>query len=91
MIKRLYLKAYGEVQGVNYRYFAKDAALAFGLTGFVKNLSDGSVELVAEGEEERLAKLLKWSYDGSKAAHVDKIEKRWENPTNEFSDFSVIM
>lgn len=89
MTKRLQIKIFGKVQGVSFRYYAKDAAQALGLTGYARNLSDGTVEIVAEGDEEKLAKLLNWSYDGSKAAKVDKVEESWFSPTGEYSDFKI--
>ncbi len=91
MRKRLRILIRGKVQGVSFRYYAKDAADALGLDGFVRNLADGSVEIVAEGEEKELAKLLKWSYDGSKAAEVHQVEKEWLKPGSDLAGFSIIM
>lgn len=49
---------YGLVQGVNYRYFVQRNAQSMGLTGYTRNLDDGSVEVFAEGEKEKLAQLI---------------------------------
>jgi len=89
--KRLRIIAQGKVQGVSFRYYTKDAAQALGLTGFVKNREDGSVEIIAEGDESKLAKLLKWSYDGPGAAEVSSVQKEWLEPSGEFNDFLIIM
>lgn len=89
--KRLRIIVQGKVQGVSFRYYAKDAAQALGLTGFVRNRDDGSVEIIAEGKEGELAKLLKWSYDGPGAAEVSAVQKEWLEPSGEFSDFVIIM
>src|SRR5688572_13769093 len=79
----------GRVQGVGFRYTAERQALAAGLTGWVKNLPDGRVELVCEGSKDTIDKFL----DGIKASHlgphIKKVDVRWENPNGEFSDFTV--
>ena len=88
-VKRRRLRAVGRVQGVGYRWFVMRKAKSFGLTGWVKNLSDGRVEIVAEGEEDRLAAFLDWCRRGPPAARVRHIETEYSEATGEFDSFSI--
>ncbi len=65
----------GRVQGVGYRYFARRSAQALGLSGFVRNLPDGSVEVLAEGGEDALARLEQALREGPAFAAVDSCER----------------
>ena len=80
---------YGLVQGVFFRANAQKKAIELGLTGWVRNRGDGSVELVAEGEKEAVEALLSWCREGPKGAKVDKIEYSLEDFKGEFNSFSV--
>lgn len=84
MPKRLKVTILGQVQGVFYRYNVKLQAEKFGLSGWVKNKADGSVELVAEGEEEKLKKFLDYCQAGPPFAQVEKVEVSWAEATGEF-------
>lgn len=90
MRKRLRLQIFGRVQAVGYRYHTQKKSLELDLVGYVKNLPNNTVTLVAEGEEKNLFKLIKWCQDGPAAAKVDKVQEFWENATNEFTDFKII-
>ena len=79
----------GRVQGVYYRSYAVDAARALGLTGWVRNIRGGRVEMVLEGEEEAVQEMLEWCWRGSPSSRVSGVEADWEEPTGEFADFSV--
>jgi len=87
--KRLHIVVSGRVQGVFFRTTVKRIADARLLVGFVKNLSDGRVEIVAEGEEASLRALLDWCYRGSLLAHVDSLSFVWELATNRFDSFAI--
>ncbi len=89
MRKRLHLWVSGRVQGVFYRANAVQVAKQLGLTGWVRNLPDGRVEIVAEGEAESLQKLLSWCRLGPPAAQVDSLEVKEEAYTSEFGEFSI--
>jgi acylphosphatase len=72
--KGLYAHVYGRVQGVGFRYSTIMQGRKFTLTGYAKNMDDGSVEVVAEGNEERLKKLLAWLKKGPPLSRVDRVE-----------------
>ncbi|MBU2591349.1 MAG: acylphosphatase [Nitrospinota bacterium] len=79
----------GKVQGVCFRASAEDEACLLGLRGRVRNMSDGSVEVIAEGEEEKLARLLKWLHHGPAGAAVREVKTIREEPTGEYDDFKI--
>lgn len=80
----------GRVQGVGFRYTAERLALELGLVGWVKNLSDGRVELVCEGSRRDLEKLLTQIRESHAVGkHVRAAACLWEKPTGEFADFRV--
>jgi acylphosphatase len=86
---RVHVWVTGLVQGVFYRYTTKETAKALGLTGWVRNLSDGRVEFVAEGDKETVDKLINWSHEGPTHARVEHVQTEWEEYTGEYSKFSV--
>ena len=86
---RVRLKIQGRVQGVFFRASTMDKAREFGLTGWVRNNPDGSVEVVAEGSREELDKLVAWSQMGPRHAVVNNVEIEWERFLDEFSEFTV--
>jgi acylphosphatase len=79
----------GWVQGVGYRYFVINNALALGLHGYVRNLSDGSVEVLAQGTRPKLERLLTLLQRGPAAAEVNEIRPHWGSPTEHLSGFHV--
>ena len=68
------IRVFGRVQGVWFRGWAVDAATALGLSGWVRNRRDGSVEILAEGSEEAIAALVEQCRRGPSAARVERIE-----------------
>ena len=89
MNKRVHLIIRGEVQGVSFRSTACQEALCLGVSGWVRNTPDGSVEIVAEGEEALLGKLISLCRQGPRHAAVAHIAIEWEPFTGAFSGFSV--
>jgi len=89
MKKRVHLFVAGRVQGVFFRAYTQARARELGLVGYVRNLPDGRVEIVAEGEEEALRKLVSFSHQGPPLAQVTGVKERWEPPTGEFADFEI--
>lgn len=85
---RLHAFVRGRVQGVGYRWHATKEARRLALTGEVRNLSDGRVEILAEGRPADLEALLRWARQGSPSSHVESVEFVYEPATNEFADFA---
>jgi acylphosphatase len=86
---RVRLKIAGRVQGVYYRASTVQQAHDLGLTGWVMNCPDGSVEAVAEGARHKLEELIAWCREGPPGARVVHVDVRWEAPVNNFYGFSV--
>jgi acylphosphatase len=72
----LYARVPGMVQGVGFRYSAVSQARALGLSGYVRNMEDGSVEVVAEGPPQALTRLLAWLRKGPPGARVTAVDQR---------------
>lgn len=91
MRKKLVATIHGGVQGVGYRFFARDTARRLGLAGFVRNQPDGSVLVCAEGEEELLRSLLEQLEQGPRHATVERVSHVWEEaaPDSGPRDFQV--
>ena len=89
MKSRLHIVVHGYVQGVFFRANTQELANRLGLTGWVRNSSNGSVEILAEGEKEKLDELLRWCQRGPSGALVEKVESEWLEFRAEFNVFSV--
>lgn len=89
-LKQLHLHVRGRVQGVYFRASAQREARRLGLSGWVKNRPDGSVEILAEGEELSIRELHGWAQKGPSAARVDRVDTRWRGFTGEYSDFRIV-
>jgi undecaprenyl diphosphate synthase len=87
---RVNLIVKGKVQGVRFRASTRDEAKKLGITGFAKNLSDGSVEVVAEGEKTKLERLLHWCLKGPLLAEVQHLSLDWKPYTGEYSSFTIV-
>lgn len=86
----LHAVIYGMVQGVNFRIFVLRHARAMGLTGYVRNLSRGRVvEVVAEGEREKLEQLLRQLEVGPRLAKVKRVEVNWSEYSGGYSQFRI--
>ena len=80
----------GHVQGVFFRGSTQEEAMQLGLFGEVRNLPDGSVEVITEGERRAVEDLLAWCRRGGPpAARVAEVEVRWSAPKGEFQTFRV--
>ena len=86
---RLHAIVEGRVQGVGFRYFVQERASVLDLTGWVRNRWDETVEVLAEGERNKLEKLLAALHRGPPSAFVSNVKADWQTPTGEFSQFSV--
>ena len=79
----------GRVQGVGFRYTTKNVALGYEVTGTVRNLSDGRVELIAEGQREELEAFQLGIRESGLASLVKNEEVRWEDAKGEFRGFEI--
>jgi acylphosphatase len=79
----------GLVQGVFFRHYARKNAIAYGLTGWVKNRPDGRVEALLEGTESQVAMMLEWCRIGPPSARVTDVAVSREKATGEFTDFQI--
>jgi acylphosphatase len=89
MSERLHILIFGGVQGVFFRTGAQSEAKRLGITGWVHNLPDGSVEVMAEGGREPLESLLEWCGHGPAGAAVSEIKSEWLAASGKFNDFRV--
>lgn len=83
------IKVYGNVQGVFFRTHTKEKADSLGITGWVKNESDGSVTVCAEGKEEDLQKLIEWCKKGTTISRIDHMETKRSEASGQYKDFDI--
>mgnify|MGYP001598252011 CR=1 FL=1 len=88
MVSEVFLKIYGEVHGVGFRYETRQSAERLDLTGWVRNAPDSTVEIRAQGEKELLEKLIAWVRQSSPGT-VEKIEIEWREPQNLCQSFEI--
>lgn len=86
---RLHAIVHGVVQGVNFRYQTRRQARALLLDGWVRNLRDGSVEVLAEGPRPQLEALLRYLHHGPPAAQVVRVEATWAAPVGDVTGFDI--
>lgn len=89
-MRRVHIIVYGRVQSVFFRHNTKKIADRLDLKGWVKNNSDGTVEVVAEGNDKDIGILIKWCEKGPIGAKVEKVEIKRGEFKGEFSDFSIV-
>ncbi len=87
---RLHALVDGRVQGVGFRAFVVDMAEILDLTGWVRNMDDGKVAVLAEGPRDKLEKLLEYLRRGPRGSWVSGVEQEWQAATGEFTRFSVV-
>ena len=88
MVRQVHAYYSGRVQGVGFRYTAVDLAESLGITGWVRNLPDGRVEILAESEEVELLNFLDKIRDGF-SAYIRDVQIDWKPATGEFSGFII--
>ena len=86
---RVHVFISGRVQGVFFRYETRLRAIRNNVTGWVRNLPDGRVEAVFEGEKENVEAMIDFCHRGPPGAIVRKVEVIWEKPTGEFKSFQI--
>jgi len=87
---RCHVRISGVVQGVCYRMETRRAAENFGVMGWVKNRSDGTVEAVFEGTQDAVNQLINWCHSGPKHAKVTDIDKTWEDSSGSYQSFDIV-
>jgi acylphosphatase len=87
--QQLHAIVHGRVQGVGFRNATQTRAEGFGLTGWVRNRSDGTVEVLAEGPRTRLQDFLEWLERGPVGAHVTRVEIEWLDRSQDLHDFEI--
>jgi acylphosphatase len=86
---RLSLRVFGRVQGVGFRFFIEREAKGLGLSGWVRNMPDGSVEVEAEGERARLEALVGRAREGPPLSRVTRVDETWDEGAPRHADFRV--
>jgi acylphosphatase len=89
MMARAHIFVHGLVQGVYFRHSTTITAKQLGLSGWVRNLPDGRVEVVCEGPREQILAMIAWCKEGPGSARVDSVEVDWEGYADEFKSFDV--
>lgn len=87
---RVHVFISGRVQGVFFRKWVKEKTDALGVVGWIKNLADGRVEVIAEGEREKVNRLIKLIKKGPRLAEVRHVDVSWEEATGEFEEFEIV-
>ena len=85
----LQVRVIGKVQGVGFRYFTEGVAEELGVSGYVMNCHDGSVEVIAEGERKIVEEFLGRLKQGPRGARVERVEETWTPYTGRFPGFTV--
>ncbi len=81
--------AQGRVQGVNFRYYVLRKANELGINGYVRNLKDGDVEILAQGTRDSIDKLIEYVKNNPGSSFVTNLEVTWEEPETYFSSFQI--
>lgn len=89
-LKRVKLIVSGRVQGVGFRYFCYKQAIKLNVKGYAKNLLNGKVEIIAEGQKKDLQNFIDMIEKGPSLSRVEKIDKIWENYIGEYKDFQTL-
>jgi len=89
MGERLHVLISGRVQGVGFRYSTYHEAQALGLTGWVRNVSDGRVEAEFEGPQSSLEQMLSWCRVGPRLAKVTQVDVAWETREPRYNEFRM--
>ncbi|MCK6576482.1 MAG: acylphosphatase [Anaerolineae bacterium] len=87
-IEQVHAIVSGRVQGVNFRRFTTLTARQLGITGWVRNLDDGDVEVLAEGTRAQLSQLIAFLHKGPPAAYVIGVQTTWGRASGKFETFS---
>lgn len=87
--QQLHVIVSGRVQGVSFRYFTQQTALRLGVKGYVRNRPDGTVEVIAQGKQQALERLLEFLHYGSPSAQVKSVNASWEPIDHFYNRFDI--
>ncbi|HLD33650.1 MAG TPA: acylphosphatase [Candidatus Nanoarchaeia archaeon] len=90
MNRRIKIIIHGKVQHVSFRSEARFQAKNFGLKGWIRNNPTGTVEVIAEGDEEKIKEFLRWCARGTLNSVVEKVEHEWHPYIGEFLQFQTV-
>ncbi|HEY4514303.1 MAG TPA: acylphosphatase [Candidatus Paceibacterota bacterium] len=88
--EEIYCRVRGKVHGVTYRLFATKHARHLALVGYIRNLPDFTVEVVAQGYPDRLEKFIELLRKGPFGAHVSGVHTEWREPIKEYKEFEIV-
>ena len=88
-LSAVHMVAYGRVQGVGFRFFVRQRAAAVGIKGWVRNLPDGSVEILAEGEKDMLDIFIDRVKHGPAFGRVSELDIDWIEPSHAHTHFTI--
>ncbi len=89
-IKCVQITVRGRGTGVFFRAATQREAKRLGITGWVRNRNDASVEILAEGEEDSIKEIVSWAHHGPTAARVENVDVRYRSYSGEYSDFRIV-
>lgn len=90
MVDRLHVYIDGYVQGVGFRFSARERAESLGLSGWVRNLPDGRVECECEGAKPDLDAMLEWCRQGPRMAEIAQVEEAWQVGPARYQGFRIV-
>lgn len=90
MFSEVFCSVSGKVQKVGYRDFITRLAKEDGLTGYVRNKEDGTVEVLAQGTPDQLKTFIELLHEGSVLAHVEAVSADWRTPERQYDDFELL-
>jgi acylphosphatase len=88
-MERMFAIVKGRVQGVNFRWYTQETAKQLGLVGYARNMPDGSVQVLAEGERTALEQLISFLHEGSPSSEVESVEVKWSDALGDLTDFAI--
>jgi acylphosphatase len=91
MKTKAFIKVTGIVQGVYFRFRTKEKADELGIFGAVRNVLDGSVHIICEGDEGAVKSLIEWCHNGPRGAYVDTVDVEWAEYLGSFTGFSITL
>lgn len=89
-VRRVHLRISGYVQGVSFRYYARQRAQSLGLSGWVRNCPDGAVEVVVQGNDDAVQQFVAWAHTGPAMARVENVSMDLEEPDESAHSFQIV-